>query len=205
MLAHQLEGVYHLGAYSGGATIAFEMACQLKAKGKQVGVIVIFDSYPLRLTRFTYQRIGMVYVLRSIRNLILSSNLPLLQKVQILLNGIPQIVEENWMRIKLRAEERKASSSLSPANRIFMALRISNDRYRFKFYPGSLLFIRAIENQARYLRNSDFGWGRYAANVSVFDLPCDHKGLFKNKENVKAVATILEMHLAEFEGRKGIS
>jgi thioesterase domain-containing protein len=198
LLTHQPEGVYHLGAYSGGSTVAFEMARQLKAQGKQVGMVAIFDSYPLRLNRFTYQRIGLHFIVRSLINLIFSSSIPYMQKMKIVSGAIPEIIHENWKRVKCRSKE-ITTASAGPVDKIFRTMKKSNDSYRFSSYAGPLLFIRAIENPARYLRNSDFGWGRYATQVEVHDLPCDHKSLFKNKENVKIVANILEMHLAEYE------
>jgi amino acid adenylation domain-containing protein len=44
----QPQGPYHLGGFSCGATIAFEMAQQLKARGEEVGLLAIFDSPPVR-------------------------------------------------------------------------------------------------------------------------------------------------------------
>ena len=40
----QPEGPYHLGGWSLGGWIAFEMARQLRAKGEKVGPVVIFDT-----------------------------------------------------------------------------------------------------------------------------------------------------------------
>src|SRR4030095_6735497 len=45
MQRRQPEGAYHLGGYSFGGTIAFEMARQLVDQGKTVGLLAIFDTY----------------------------------------------------------------------------------------------------------------------------------------------------------------
>ncbi|MGB6679645.1 MAG: amino acid adenylation domain-containing protein, partial [Terriglobales bacterium] len=53
MAAHYLEeihtiqakGPYHLGGFSLGGLVAYEMACQLVARGEEVGLLVLFDTY----------------------------------------------------------------------------------------------------------------------------------------------------------------
>lgn len=40
----QPKGPYHLAGYSGGGTIAFEMAQQLRASGEEVALLAMFDS-----------------------------------------------------------------------------------------------------------------------------------------------------------------
>ena len=53
MAAHYLEeihtvqakGPYHLGGFSLGGLVAYEMACQLVAGGEEVGLLVLFDTY----------------------------------------------------------------------------------------------------------------------------------------------------------------
>jgi thioesterase domain-containing protein/acyl carrier protein len=42
----QSEGPYFIGGRSSGGTIAFEMACQLRANGEQVALLALLDSYP---------------------------------------------------------------------------------------------------------------------------------------------------------------
>jgi amino acid adenylation domain-containing protein len=44
MIAAQKEGPYHLGGYSFGCVIAFEMARQLRARGLQVGLLALIDG-----------------------------------------------------------------------------------------------------------------------------------------------------------------
>jgi thioesterase domain-containing protein/acyl carrier protein len=44
----QSEGPYFLGGWSMGGWIAFEMARQLKLSGRQVALLALFDTYPLR-------------------------------------------------------------------------------------------------------------------------------------------------------------
>lgn len=42
--AHQSGGPYFLGGYSLGGLLAFEMACQLRAQGETVGLLVLLDT-----------------------------------------------------------------------------------------------------------------------------------------------------------------
>ncbi len=41
----QAKGPYHLGGFSLGGLVAYEMACQLVARGEQVSLLVLFDTY----------------------------------------------------------------------------------------------------------------------------------------------------------------
>ncbi|MGB8832599.1 MAG: amino acid adenylation domain-containing protein [Candidatus Sulfotelmatobacter sp.] len=41
----QPEGPYHLGGFSLGGLVAYEMACQLLSRGEEVGLVVLFDTY----------------------------------------------------------------------------------------------------------------------------------------------------------------
>jgi aspartate racemase len=41
----QSEGPYHLGGFSLGGLVAYEMARQLVARGEEVGLLVLFDTY----------------------------------------------------------------------------------------------------------------------------------------------------------------
>ena len=53
MAAHYLDeirtvrarGPYHLGGFSLGGLVAYEMACQLRARGEEVGLLALFDTY----------------------------------------------------------------------------------------------------------------------------------------------------------------
>src|SRR5205807_1908306 len=58
----QPSGPYHLAGFSLGGTVAFEMAQQLRVKGAEIGVVILFDSYnpaclPRRLNLF--ERVAM--------------------------------------------------------------------------------------------------------------------------------------------------
>lgn len=41
----QPQGPYYLGGWSFGGLVAFEMACQLEARGQQVGLLALLDAY----------------------------------------------------------------------------------------------------------------------------------------------------------------
>ena len=41
----QSRGPYYLGGFSLGGLVAYEMACQLRARGEEVGLLALFDTY----------------------------------------------------------------------------------------------------------------------------------------------------------------
>jgi thioesterase domain-containing protein len=51
----QPAGPYHLLGYSQAAKLAYEMACQLRAQGREVGLVVLVD-YPADFTAYRHPR-----------------------------------------------------------------------------------------------------------------------------------------------------
>jgi thioesterase domain-containing protein len=49
----QANGPYFLGGRSLGGIIAYEMACQLRAQGHEVGLLALLDSYPVGYERLS--------------------------------------------------------------------------------------------------------------------------------------------------------
>jgi thioesterase domain-containing protein len=201
LLAHQPEGPYHLASFSGGGSIVVEMARRLTLMGKPVGLLAVFDSYPVNHSRFTYQRFALYYIARSVANFLLTRNIPLQSKWKAVVGEVPKIIGWNLKRVKWRIKENRAAPTITdPATKILRACKRANDTHRIQPYPGRLLFIRAIENPARYLLNSDFGWESYAEQgVDVYDLPGDHRTLFREKPMLEAIGRILTEHLVKYD------
>ncbi len=44
LVGRQAEGPYYLAGYSSGGALAFEMACQLEAAGRRVGLLILIDA-----------------------------------------------------------------------------------------------------------------------------------------------------------------
>jgi thioesterase domain-containing protein len=74
--ALQPRGPYLLGGYSGGGTVAFEMARRLSESGEEVGLLVFIDTFhpQMPLRRFTFRRRlarlrseGIAYVIGALR------------------------------------------------------------------------------------------------------------------------------------------
>jgi thioesterase domain-containing protein len=49
----QPKGPYFLGGFSFGGWVAYEMALQLHARGQEVGLVALLDTYPFRLQPIT--------------------------------------------------------------------------------------------------------------------------------------------------------
>ena len=58
MRQYQKKGPYILAGYSGGATTAFEMACQLQEMGEDVAYLFILDTYAPGFDIDTSSRVG---------------------------------------------------------------------------------------------------------------------------------------------------
>ena len=74
MAAHYLKemrelqpvGPYLIGGRSLGGTIAFEMACQLRAEGHEIGLLALLDTYPAQPARFVRRLAGHATNLRGL-------------------------------------------------------------------------------------------------------------------------------------------
>jgi hypothetical protein len=59
-----------------------------------------------------------------------------------------------------------------------------------------VLFFRAVDGPARYVKNFDFGWSKYVqSGVKVFDLPGGHLDLFLVPDNPEKIAKRMESYL----------
>jgi thioesterase domain-containing protein len=62
MRSVQPHGPYHLGGYSFGATLAYEVACQLVAQGETVGLLALFDHAAPKSDYYQMPRLSWQFV-----------------------------------------------------------------------------------------------------------------------------------------------
>jgi len=190
----QPQGSCILIGYSFGGLVALEMAQRLSAAGKNVALLVLVDTYPhprylapgQRLWLFSKRILGHSYRIAT---------LPILRAFSYFADGLERrlrIAEALNLRT-LPPETSRLSFALTTArNREsdFLAMK----RYRPRFYPGKIKFVRPERNS--YLPTDPTAvWKKLAAKLDVETVPGDHLGMIST--HVKTLAAVLTRYVKE--------
>jgi amino acid adenylation domain-containing protein len=164
----QATGPYLLAGYCSGALIAFEMACQLRAQGEQVGLLAILDSLPpafrlLELVQTTWAFLR----LKNVR-----------------------LVQQRFYRFVL---QNLGLSNLRKFRTVSEAHYWALFGYRPPPYHGSAVLFRGVD--AGYSRDGSQGWSRFVTgDLDICTLPTEHGGMVK-EPMVRVLAQKLEVYL----------
>ncbi len=192
----QSQGPYHLGGWSMGGVIAYEMAQQLRYQGQTVGLLALLDTtipynaanapyaedaaqsareYGLDLTLEELDRLGpdeqLPYLWDHVRKLGLVDDdtpLPLVQQI------------------------------LNDLKRLFHAHIQLGSNYALRPYPGRLTLFRPQEAPVPVQTATDRNWGKLAAAVDVHFVPGQHHTMVK-EPHVQVLAQELRLCLRQAE------
>ena len=167
----QPNGPYLLGGYSLGGLVTFEIAQRLTAAGEEVALLAMLDSYPDIRYLSLAQRARLVTRLAT-RRATNAMKLPIGDAFSLMLR--PSRRRSLVPRVSYRPP---IDVSLSPAmqrarERSYLALT----RYRPRFYPGKIRFVRA-EIPTDFPANPAAVWGHLANKFEVETIPGDHLGI----------------------------
>lgn len=208
IISNQPEGPYQLAGYSTGGYIAYEIARRLTESGKKVKNLFILDTYP-NYTKYTYHGLALRYMWMNTVNLFTSyENLKHFYE-----NKSPRKIAYNFifdLAMKIRkvlllepetiVSEEEIKKNLKQAMRKkFLAVSFKAEKnYTTKLYYGPLVFIRAIENEVEYVRNSDLGWKKIVkGKITIYDVAQTHHTLFDSEANANHIAGLIQKHLDE--------
>jgi amino acid adenylation domain-containing protein len=174
LLEAQPEGPYLLGGLSYGGLVAFEMAQQLQAQGRQVELLALFDT---------------VCVGHALQ---FSLGARLRHHVQVLLRGKAEnsgaYLREKAAGLSVRLKRRLWQAVHHATNRVSLpmpaALRergvadyVAQHAYQPRPYPGAVALFRARDT-LRPAADRCLGWDQVAlAGVTVYDVPGNHTAL----------------------------
>lgn len=176
ILKYQPRGPYYLAGYSLGGLVALEMARTLKAKGQDIGLLLMMDSYPDIQFLSRRQRFGL-----SVQRMIQRGlNFVRPKGTRIRLGGLPS---------------QDAISTFAPAfdrvrDAAFKALR----QYKPRFYSGAVKFIRAAE-VTEFPANPSAAWSGLLGKIEVETAPGDHLAMLTN--HYESLASLLNRYLEE--------
>ncbi len=170
----QPRGPYALAGYSLGGLVVLEMAQRLTANGEKVALLVMLDAYPHILYLSLRQRARLITHqarrgLRSLANL--SGSAPY---------------------------QPPAGVSLTPAmQRVRDSAYLALTRYRPRFYPGKIKFVRA-ETASAFPDDAAAVWAPLAEKFEVETVPGDHLGMIAT--HYEPLAAALSRYLEEAFG-----
>ncbi|MGE5275910.1 MAG: amino acid adenylation domain-containing protein, partial [Acidobacteriota bacterium] len=203
--AFQPEGPYYLGGHSFGGLVAFEMARQLHARGRRVGLLALLDTsaFPFepRPTRLEFVRNRTRFHATKLKEI------PAERRVGYLLER-GRALAALAGGLLLRAYERVFRPLRRARRRVFEANRRAALRYVPGFYAGPVTLFWAADRWRRLAdgrppRDPRLGWGRLCGGgVDVHEVPGNHASMLDDGANVQALAEKLSACLRDAQKKE---
>ncbi|MDF3043664.1 MAG: Malonyl CoA-acyl carrier protein transacylase, partial [Thermomicrobiales bacterium] len=164
----QREGPYFIGGWSMAGTIAYEIACQLRAEGERVGALVLIDAPNYRWLAFETSAAE-----RLVRRL--AAHAGMLTRTP--LAKWPAHVASAMRTIRFRRSiARLAAEHSTDAKEERMATALAVRAYRPRPFDGVTLLIRQTARSDWRRMDALYGWGKLA-DVKAVDVPGDHRAI----------------------------
>jgi FkbH-like protein len=190
ILAIEPNGPYLLAGWSFGGSLAFELAHQLRARGKQVPLLVLIDTY-------CHGYPGRVPVSRRIRlhlQHFLKRSPAEHMRYLAMITSI--LAEKVWHRLLITLGLRKTKFYAFETPLTEEMVKVCDDSwnsYRPSRWPGHLVLLRAMRRKTRI--SQDFsdpynGWGKFAESIEVHDVDANHLGLFEEPAVGRSAAAL---------------
>jgi aspartate racemase len=183
MAAHYLEairtiqpqGPYLLGGLSFGGTVAFEMARQLQAKGEQVALLALLDTFPGKYEPATSLLLKL-------------GKMPAREQFDYIQRKTGQYAR-NWKR---RMDRMFLPQALKNVRR---GIHEAGTRYSPTPYSGDITLFRASEKSLRGVNDEFAGWRELATgDLEVVEIPGGHVSMLAEPQ-VRTLAQQLKARL----------
>ncbi|QDH79509.1 amino acid adenylation domain-containing protein [Echinicola soli] len=181
ILQHNPEGPYHIGGYSFGGYVAFEMARQLIEKNKALGKLIIFDTSvePEDEEKVKTGLLEMISKELNKRKV----------EMQLLVEAPNTFRTTKGRMIKRKAENLLTKIGLqkdrSPYDRAAIIKKIkeinkaSMLNYSLRPINADLILFRTRIKLAPVKEEKYYGWAPYVNAIQVIDIDGDHNSMFE--------------------------
>ena len=189
---HQPTGPYYIAGYSSGGNTAYEIACQLRESGQEVGLLVVIDQANPRSNYHTV-RLGPSLVVNILRNLpyrvidVMRLNpTRIFKRVGIKLQK--SLLDIQWAMKNREHGARSykvdelvdyAPSLPDHIQKIIQLGYAALLKYNPRPYAGRLTLIRAKGGRLLCSHDPQMGWGSHAKAVDVRVIPGAHWSMFQ--------------------------
>jgi thioesterase domain-containing protein len=196
------EGPFRLAGYCFAGVLAFETACQLVDRGRQVKLVAVIDT---GLSRDCPPTLAGIFgislaIVRNMPNWVLDNILRTEPKGFIagLYNHL-QILGKRGSRILSSDSSKPELGDLFDVNRLppeYVKMMESNLRalreYAPKRYPGRLTLFRACTRPLLHSQGADLGWNEWVTGgVDIVSIPGHHASILK-EPSVQVLASNLQ-------------
>ena len=159
----QPHGPYHIGGYSFGGLVAYEIAQMLQARGEQVAVLALFDTFPGKMESRASQMKGLMA-------------LPLKERLSFLFKKGSFVLMTLRKRLELAMIPRHLRN-------VRQACAKAAGNYDVLPYKGRVTLFRVREKSAGSLNDPYAIWWRVAAEgVELREINGDHLSLLKEPQ-----------------------
>jgi thioesterase domain-containing protein len=159
----QPQGPYHIGGYSFGGLVAYEMAQRLQADGEEVALLALFDTYPGKMESRTSQ----------LRNL---SKLSVKEALSFIVKKGSFVLMTLRKRLELQMLPK-------PLRNVRQACAKAAGDYDVLPYDGQVTLFRVKEKSVGSLNDPYAIWWRVAAGgVDLREISGDHLSLLKEPQ-----------------------
>ncbi|MEQ9503851.1 MAG: amino acid adenylation domain-containing protein [Deltaproteobacteria bacterium] len=184
IVRRQPSGPIYLGGYSGSGVIAVETARQLRARGREVALLVVLDTW-----------LGSRAARRGREKL--RRHFDAARKVGFLRYGFEWVQRRVAWEIEQRTlhEAEEDTAGVVPVElrdrRMNNAFYRARDRYEVPDYDGRILLVAALGDEGGRRTKVLAQWRAYASDVEVADVPGDHM-TFLDGTNAEMMARAIE-------------
>jgi thioesterase domain-containing protein len=198
----QPEGPYYLGGFCMGGQVAYEIAQMLVQEGQKVALLAMIDTYnfhgvPLRLSftqRIAHAREKFGFHWGNLFRLSLHEEVAYLNK------KVKSAVGREVERLHVRISNRLGVSH-QPTGGVAHDLLLErlNEEAHFAYVAATYLDKVTIFKPQRnfsFARDEKMGWGDFAPNLELVELPVDPGGIFV-EPYVRALADGLRARIDE--------
>ncbi len=159
----QPHGPYHIGGYSFGGLVAYEMAQILQARGEEIALLALFDTYPGKME-------GRAAALRNLKAL------PLTQQISFLVKKGTFVMMTLRKRLELQMIPRALRN-------VRQACAKAAGNYDVLPYQGRVTLFRVREKSVGSLNDPYAIWWRVASEgVDLREISGDHLSLLKEPQ-----------------------
>lgn len=189
------DGPYNLAGYSFGGIVAFEMAKQLEALGKQVNMLAIFDTYADNSAHFDDWMIKMSKKFKrqfpKFKFILESFFQNPGQTLSYQRNVVKYKLKRLLVLAGLKEMQKDEEDHLEHADKINQKHDIAFEKYKMSPYNGTIDLFR-VKSRMYYLDDPIYlGWKPFALQgLNIHEISGDHK-TFLLSPNVQELAPLL--------------
>jgi len=206
------NGPYALSGHCFGGKLALEMATQLKALGKKVSLLALFDVYTQDVDDITpaapnnYRDIPGV-IQKAFSKILLKTHFEMFLLLKHPKQAFQYKIEK--LKSKFKVQQTEPGEIEVEFTKVTRQFKIASRNYKMKYYEGDVLVFYAKDKhyftdwnkgimfkKIKISNEKKYSWKKYTKSVQIYEVEGEHSTIFY-KENAAEFSRILQEHLDE--------